>query len=95
MGSAARVSPVEPRMKTPPSNKGNVHFETGLATRTSSGLIWIGPGNVIMAGDTCQFFAVKTPKGNDFLGAPADLPVILRPIGGAPCANAAHYEALC
>jgi len=28
-------------MKIPPSNKGNVHFEIGLATRTSSGLIWI------------------------------------------------------
>jgi hypothetical protein len=32
---------VEPRMTIPPSNKGNVHFEIGLATRTSSGLIWI------------------------------------------------------
>jgi hypothetical protein len=32
---------VELRMKSPPSNKGNVHFETELATRTSSGLIWI------------------------------------------------------
>jgi hypothetical protein len=48
-----------------------------------------------MAGDTCQFFAVKTPKGNDFLGAPAGLPDMLGPIRDAPCANAAHYEALC
>jgi hypothetical protein len=48
-----------------------------------------------MAGDACQFFAVKTPKGNDFLGAAADLPGILASIRGASCANAAHYEALC
>jgi hypothetical protein len=71
-------------MKIPPSNKGNVHFEIGLATRTSSGLIGsTGPGNVIMAGDACQFFAVKTPKGNDFLGARADLPAILGSIRAA------------
>jgi branched-chain amino acid transport system ATP-binding protein len=43
-----------------------------------------------MAGDACQFFAVKTPKGNDFLGAPANPPGILGSIRGAPCANAAH-----
>jgi branched-chain amino acid transport system ATP-binding protein len=30
-----------------------------------------------MAGDTCQFFAAKTPKGNDFFGTPADVPDIL------------------
>jgi hypothetical protein len=59
-------------------------------------LNWIDrPGNVIMAGGACQFFAVKTPKGNDFLGAAADLPDILGSTRGAPCANAAHYEALC
>jgi hypothetical protein len=48
-----------------------------------------------MAGDACQFFAVKTPKGNDFLGAPADALAILGSIRRAPCANAAFYEALC
>jgi hypothetical protein len=48
-----------------------------------------------MAGGACQFFAVKMPKGNDFLGATADLPGILGSIRGAPFANAAHYEALC
>jgi hypothetical protein len=36
-----------------------------------------------MAGDACQFFAMKTPKGNDFLGARADLPAILGSIRAA------------
>jgi hypothetical protein len=48
-----------------------------------------------MAGGACQFFAVKMPKGNDFLGARADALAILGSIRRTPCVNAAFYEALC
>jgi hypothetical protein len=49
-----------------------------------------------MAGGACQFFAVKTPKGNDFLGEAADLPGYTRVDPRQRLrANAAHYEALC
>jgi len=48
-----------------------------------------------MASGACQFFAVKTPKGNDFLGDAPYLAGILGSIRSAPRANTAHYEALC